>query len=263
MKARRAGPLLQLVLAAHCSFLIVALLASSAFTQQQGGPYILNPSVISGGGGRSANGNTRIEGSIGQSTLGVSIGGSYVVNGGFWPDVIPCPLALSPGSLFFTVAGGPGSVNVVAASSCNWTATDKDDWIVITSSDSGAGNDVVTFEVRENFTGTARQTTLAVAGLNQVIVQDGGLGEDCGYSISPTFESFPASGGAGAINVTAAERCAWQATSATSWVTITSVDIGIGNGTVTYSVGVNPDAPGRKGIILVGGQTFSVKQKGH
>jgi hypothetical protein len=29
---------------------------------------------------------------------------------------------------------------------------------------------------------------------------------------------------------------------------------------VTYSVGVNPDAPGRKGTILVGGQTFSVKQ---
>lgn len=263
MKARTVGSVLQPLRSAVGSVLAVVVLATSALTQQQGGPYILNPSVISGGGGRSTNGNTRIEGSIGQSPLGTSTGGSYAINAGFWPDAIPCPLAVSPLTQFFPMSGGSGSVNVLATSSCNWTTSVNEDWVVITSSDNGTGNDVVTFEIRENLTGSARQATLNLAGMNQVIVQDGGLGDDCQYSVTPRYASFSANGGTGTINVTAAERCAWQATSVASWVLITSVDVGIGNANVTYSVGPNLDPNGRKATIVVGGYSFSVKQKGH
>jgi hypothetical protein len=95
-----------------------------------------------------------------------------------------------------------------------------------------------------------------------MLAQDGGLGEDCGYSISPTFQSFSANGGSGTINVIAAERCAWQATASTTWITITSSYVGIGNGPVSYTVAQNPGAGGRKGTITIGGQVFAVKQKG-
>jgi hypothetical protein len=158
--------------------------------------------------------------------------------------------------------GGSGSVNLLAGgSACTWSVTASDDWITITWGDSGSGNDTITFEVRENFASSARQGSINIGGQLLTIVQDGGLGEDCGYLIAPTFNSHPASGGSGTINVIAAERCAWQAVSSVSWVTITSASVGIGDGTVSYSVGANPGAGGRKGTITIAGQVFAVKQK--
>jgi len=127
----------------------------------------------------------------------------------------------------------------------------------------GNGNDTVTFEVRENFTGSARQGSLLIGGATVTVIQDSGLGDDCDYSISPLFQSFPASGGPGTVNVTASERCAWQATSNVNWVTFTSANIGIGDNSVIYKVDPNPSASGRKGIITIAGKTFTVKQKGN
>jgi hypothetical protein len=242
---------------------ILALLAASAFSQQQGGPYTLHPSVIPGGGRASTNANTRIEGSAAQHSSATSTAGNYILEAGFWPNAEPCPFALSPLDKFLTQSGGPGGITVIATASCSWTASTKDDWILITSEESGTGNGVVTFEARENFTGSARQAVINVSGFNHVVVQDAGLGEDCRYLISPKFQSFPASGGSGTINVTAAERCAWQAVSSVNWVTITSSSVGIGNGTVTYSVGANPGAAGRNATVIIGGQAFAVKQKGN
>jgi hypothetical protein len=37
-----------------------AVFVPSVLMQQQGGPYVLNPSVIAGGGGTSTNGSTKI-----------------------------------------------------------------------------------------------------------------------------------------------------------------------------------------------------------
>ncbi len=173
-----------------------------------------------------------------------------------------CGYVVMPASKFFTTAGGAGSLNITTSSSCSWTASASDSWITITSTNAGAGNFVLTYEVRENFTGSARQAYVSVSGTNQIVVQDGGLGEGCGYSISPTFQSFPAGGGSGTTNVVAAQRCAWQTVASVPWITITSSGVGIGNGTVSYSVAANSSAGGRKGTITIGGQVFGVKQKG-
>lgn len=248
---------------AATSLLMFTLFTPTALLQQSGGPYTINPSVVAGGGGSSANGNTSVEGTIGQGVLGSSSGGSYTLDSGFWPNAVSCPTALSSAADFFTMSGGSGSVNVITATACSWSVTASLSWITITSADTGSGNDTITFEVRENFTASARQGTINVAGVNYVIVQDGGLGEDCGYSISPLFQSFAGLGGNGTMQVIAADRCAWQAVSTVSWVTITSVSAGIGDSIVNYSVAPNPGASGRKGTITIGGQTFAVKQKGN
>jgi hypothetical protein len=172
-----------------------------------------------------------------------------------------CAFGTSPSSKFFPMNGGSGSVNVVTGSSCSWTAVASDNWITIVSADNGTGNGVVDFEVRENFTGSARQTTINISGQLLTIVQDGGLGDDCGYSISPGFQAFSAAGGSDLINVIAEERCAWQAVSSAPWVTITSAGVGIGNGTVSYAVAPNPGPSGRAATITIGGKVFAVKQK--
>lgn len=115
--------------------------------------------------------------------------------------------------------------------------------------------------MRENLTGSARAGAMVIAGRIFTVIQDGGPGAACTYSISPRFADFTASGGAGTINLTASGQCAWQATSNVNWITVTGNSAGIGSGAVTFTVSANPGG-GRAGMIRVAGQTFSVKQKG-
>ena len=174
---------------AACVLAATLIFAPSASLQQQGGDFTLHPTVVPGGGGASATCTKRIEGPIGQASLGTSSAPGFTVESGFWPNSLACPLALSPITQFFTTAGGAGSINVIATGSCGWSASVKTDWITLTSSDTGTGNDVITFEVRENFTGSPRQASINVSGLDQLVVQDAGLGDDCSYSINPQFQA--------------------------------------------------------------------------
>ena len=172
-----------------------------------------------------------------------------------------CSYSLSSSSGFFPMAGGSGSVNLTTSASCDWTAVSDSSWIILTSSAGGMGSDVVTFEVKENITSSARSGTLTIAGKTYTVVQDGGLGDDCNYLISPIATAYPAGGGSGTINVISESRCAWQAVSNAEWVTITSGSAGIGAATVSYSVGPNPGPGGRSATVTVAGLSFKIKQK--
>ena len=174
----------------------------------------------------------------------------------------PCACSLSSASVHLPSRGGSGSINLTTGSGCVWQATSNAGWIVITSPEGGSGNATVSFEARENLTSNARSGTLTIAGQSFTVIQDGVPGEACSYSISPTNNSFSAAGGTGVIDLAAGEQCAWQATSNAGWITITSSSSGIGKGAVSYTVAANPGSGGRKGTVVVAGQTFSVKQKG-
>jgi len=132
------------------------------------------------------------------------------------------------------------------------------DHIIIAGKRYGAGYD--TFEVQENFTGSPRTGTLTVAGKTFTVLQDSGL-PDCLYLMSPAGASVSSSGGSGIFNVFCEQRCAWVASSGVAWITIASNGMGIGNGTVNYSVAANATGTSRKGRITVAGQVFTVKQK--
>lgn len=173
----------------------------------------------------------------------------------------PCAYSFSSTGTYFPASGGSGSVNLTTGGGCNWAVSCSDNWIMLTSSVSGTGNATITFEVRENFTGSARTATITVGSQTFTLIQDGGLGDDCECSISPTFNSVSASGGSGSVQISNSERCAWQAVSDASWITITSNSIGIGNGTITYTAAANASKSGRKGTITIGKQVFSIKQK--
>ena len=171
-----------------------------------------------------------------------------------------CGYSLSSTRSFFTNNGGSGSVTVTGAGGCGWNAASNDNWIIITSPNSGSGSAVVTYEVRENFTASVRIGTMNVAGQTFTITQSSGL-FDCKPVISPSATSFPTSGGTGSMSVTAESGCAWEAANNVSWINITSGDTGVGNGTVNYSVAVNTTGSSRKGKITIGNQVFKVKQK--
>jgi hypothetical protein len=98
--------------------------------------------------------------------------------------------------------------------------------------------------------------------LSFTIVQDGGTLGDCVYVLNPTSTTFTAAGGKGTVQVFTEERCAWEAVPQVNWITISSEVVGIGTSTISYDVKPNPLTTGRAGIVLIGGQSFKVKQKG-
>ena len=172
-----------------------------------------------------------------------------------------CSFSISPGSALFNQPGGEGSVTVSTSVGCNWTAVSNAPWITISSGDSGSGSGTVNYIVRDNMTGSPRQGTMTIAGLTFTVVQGTSAGGACNFSLSPMSQSFTASGGTGNITITVQANCAWRATSNVSWITFTTVDVGIGNGSVSFSVATNPGPSGRAGTIHIGGQSFKVKQK--
>src|SRR5581483_3609702 len=93
-------------------------------------------------------------------------------------------------------------------------------------------------------------------------VTDSGGGGGCTFTISPSSQSFNASGGTGSVGVTAPGGCPWTAVANDSWITITSGASGSGNGTVSYAVAANTGASSRAGTLTVAGQTFTVTQSG-
>src|SRR2546423_1379147 len=87
----------------------------------------------------------------------------------------------------------------------------------------------------------------------------GFLTGSCVTSITPTSQSFDASGGSGMITVNAPAGCNWSATATDSFVQITGGS-GTGNGTINFQVTANPNGFPRSGLIVVGSQLFSVTQ---
>ena len=80
----------------------------------------------------------------------------------------------------------------------------------------------------------------------------------CPYSVAPPL-SLPPAGGLFFVAVTAAVGCNWVASSASSWITISSGASGAGNGTVSYIVTANSGV-GRSGTLIIAGQTITVNQ---
>jgi len=86
-------------------------------------------------------------------------------------------------------------------------------------------------------------------------------GTSCVTSLSPTSQSFGASGGSGSFTVNAPAGCNWSVNSAPAFVTITPPNSGTGPGTINFSV-TNNTSVQRSGAIVVGALIFTVNQAG-
>jgi VCBS repeat protein/S-layer family protein/all-beta uncharacterized protein len=107
---------------------------------------------------------------------------------------------------------------------------------------------------------TARTETGNTSEFSQCILLNSAA--SCNYSIGPTGQTFPASGGAGSVAVTAGPGCVWTAVSNDSFITVTGGPDGTGNGTVSYRVDANTGTTERIGTVMIAGQTFAVTQAG-
>jgi hypothetical protein len=173
---------------------------------------------------------------------------------------IICAYAISPTSQSFSADGGTGSVSVTAQSGCAWTALSNVSYITIISASGSNGNGTVDYAVSANTSTSQRMGTMTIASKTFTVTQEG---ITCSFTISPTRQSFSADGGMGSVIVTASSsNCSWNATSNTSWISITSGSSGTGNGTVAYSVSANTSTNQRTGTMTIAGETFTVTQEG-
>jgi hypothetical protein len=165
-----------------------------------------------------------------------------------------CTYSLTPSSVNLTPWGEASSFTINTQPGCNWTAMSNASWISVSNA-SGSGTGTVNFAVQANG-GQARTGTIS-AGWETFTVNQFTA---CPFSLTQSSASLSAAGGGGSFQVSTTADCSWDATTRADWITITS-GAATGNGTVLFTVQPNTDAA-RTGIIIAGGQIFTVYQEG-
>jgi hypothetical protein len=97
-----------------------------------------------------------------------------------------------------------------------------------------------------------------VAGKPVTINQAGG----CTIMLSSMADEVGGHGDNGSVNVVTDAGCPWTAVSDVTWIDVTSAASNAGNGKVTYKVEPNPAPDRRTGTITIGGQVYTVNQRG-
>jgi O-glycosyl hydrolase len=212
----------------------------------------------------SGSGNGSVTFSVLANTGGARLGAIAIAGQTFTiaqsaPTTGPCFTSLTPTSQSLGAgAGAGGPIMVTTGAGCAWTATARESWISITSPASTIGNGTVTFNVSAN-SGEARAGAIEIAGHIFTVTQ-AAASSGCSASISPASQFVDAGTSAGrSVSVTAAPGCAWAATAAVEWITITSGATGNGNGLVLFTVWANA-GPARTGTISVAGRLHTVSQ---
>jgi hypothetical protein len=168
-----------------------------------------------------------------------------------------CSYGLSDGSASFNQAGGSGQFEVRASSSlCAWSAQSDAAWVVVRSGGSSKGTATVQFDVAA-MTGQARSATITAAGQRFTVSQQPAT---CTFSVAPLAHTAPGSGGTLTVTVTTSPTCAWAASSAVPWASLSSPASVTGSGVATFTIAAASSA--RAGSVVVAGQTVAINQAG-
>jgi hypothetical protein len=122
----------------------------------------------------------------------------------------------------------------------------------------GFGRGDVGYEVSTNAGATARLATLTIAGHPFTVRQPATSG--CPVTLGPTSASFDSTGGSATIKVSTDNTCAWSATTAANWISISVGAAGSGAGAVTYSVAAYSGGATRTATITILGASYQVTQ---
>lgn len=230
--------------------------AGCTWTASTSAPWL----TVSSGGTGTGNGTVNFQASVNTGVArlaALTIADQTFVVTQNAPSAPQCNYAIQTSSVNLPVAGGPTVVSIQADATCSWTAASNVAWLAVTGVGVGTGNGSVTITASPN-TGAARTGTATIAGRTFTVNQAG----SCAGSLSPTSATVAAAGGAGpSIAVTIAPGCAWTASTADSWLSITQGASGNGNGAVAFSATANTGNV-RTGSLTIAGQSFAVTQAG-
>ena len=179
-----------------------------------------------------------------------------------------CTVDISRSGDSFGVAGGSGTFDVAAPSTCAWIATSTVGWTRVTDPAGGAGTGSrrVTYAVDANPGAAPRSGTIAVGGRVFAITQAGTAA--CDYSVAPVdVRACMSEGFVRTVSVTTTAGCPWSSSTGASWISIASGLAGAGPGTISYTLGSNYDAARQANIEVrwptpTAGQNVRVAQAG-
>ena len=187
------------------------------------------------------------------------VSASYGNDPANWRALDPSPGRLNPTSVP-KIATQPRSITVVAGSLASFEVI-------------ATGAQPLEFQWRFNGMPIANETNSALnfvafagnAGAYTVVVSNfmgsitsavAYLTVDCGYALAPAMISFPATGGATSIGVTAGVGCIWLPATTNNWIQIT----GFGPDSFSILVVSNGTKVARVGAIQVGDKKLAVTQ---
>ncbi|MCU0252243.1 MAG: hypothetical protein MUE61_18755 [Vicinamibacterales bacterium] len=225
--------------------------------------------LVSGGSG---SGNATVTYRVAANPDAATRTGSLTVGGSAHSvtqsGLTSCTVDLNKYQDSFSVAGGTGSFDVSASSSCAWVAASAAGWARVTdpSGGLGTGSRRVTYVVDGSADAAPRSGSITVGGRTFTITQAGTTA--CDYSVAPVdFRECPQVG-ARSVAITTAAGCPWTSSTPASWITISSGRSGTGPGAIAFSIASNYDAGERQANIEVrwpaptAGQNVRVVQAG-
>lgn len=187
-----------------------------------------------------------------------------------------CEYGVEPVSFSFHWHGTDGQnaeIRVSTGPSCGWTASAEVSWLPIVSGSSGTGSGAVRFRVGSYIFETTRRAPIMVrwptptAGQNVWVTQEG-----CYYAVSTRSVTIGPEGGRTMVTVFGTPvsvdcriGCPWTATTATSWIHITTPMPSSGDNEFFFNVDANSSGVDRTGEISVAGSTvmtITVTQRG-
>ncbi len=123
-----------------------------------------------------------------------------------------------------------------------------------------AGSDAVVtgYTSSVNFPITAGTVGLAVNAIDALVTRISDATATCTYSVNPTLLSYPLAGGINSVSVVSPAACAWNASSASSWISISSNNSS-GSGTLSITVAANTGIA-RTGTVTIGSLPISIQQ---
>jgi hypothetical protein len=171
-----------------------------------------------------------------------------------------CPATVSPSVVNAPAGGSTQVAAITVGAGCAWNASSSTPWITFTGPPSGTGNGSVTLNITANPGTTPRSATIGIAG-QTVTVNQQSPSNSCPAAVFPSrLSAGPAARNTFAVFVTAAQGCAWSASSNVPWITVSSGASGAARGAVALNIAANPGSE-RTGTVNIAGQTFTVQQQ--
>ncbi|MBR4250799.1 MAG: hypothetical protein IKQ15_00670 [Kiritimatiellae bacterium] len=155
----------------------------------------------------------------------------------------------------FGETSGSGFISVQVESDGTWTAKSDSSWLTLLDT-SGHGSAEIMFVVDDfNSAVASRTATVTIAGKTVQITQRGYQ-----LSIDPAVGEVGSNAGAGEIGITAPIDAVWEAIVSADWITLVGGNMGVGSGTLRYTVADNTTGETRTGKIIISGQEYTVPQ---
>lgn len=198
-----------------------------------------------------------------QWTYSKNAGGAAGLDRGWLDQVrfLPgtgCVVNLAQASVMHSRNSETGQVSVTAATTCTWAVDNTNSWITpLTEVAQGDGD--FRYIVAAANSAASRSGVVLIGGQPFTIVQQGA--PDCVTTLSETSATHSWISETGQVSVTTATGCAWAVDNTNSWITPLP-GVAEGNGDFRYSVAAANSAASRSGVVVIGGQPFTIIQQG-